>query len=525
VQNFQNQIIALSFLASSGRHSEVLEIARELIENAGDNLTVLNSTGAKLLDYGYVSSAENCFKKALLIDSENYEAQLNLANCKHAVGNHIDFLNIQSRLLARYPNNPALRRNFLLSQEYDPRASDQERYRSAIAWGQLVTDSVGKHERPILKPSNGRVLKIGYVSSDFCQHTVGLFIKDIIRGHDRTVVEVYAYHASPVFDWVSKSIQECSHFRNISQLDDQQLASQIKNDGIDILIDLSGHTKGSRLTAFALRPAPVLISWLGYFATTGLACMDAVLLDAGHVTQDTPKYFTENILEINPCRFYYQPVSWASEHPVSPLPALKNGYITFGSFNNISKLNESVYDVWSKILLGVKNSRLLLKWRTFVDPEVVKLVESEFSSRGVNPSNIQLDCASFHADLFKEYAKVDIALDPFPFTGGLTSCESLWMGLPIVTLPQSRVVSRQTSAIMNTIGYLETIAENEEDYINKAVNLASNLDKLSLVRSSMRLKMQDSELMDLNKFTSNLEHTLIDYYKLIERSTNSLNKV
>jgi predicted O-linked N-acetylglucosamine transferase (SPINDLY family) len=208
VQNFQNQIIALSFLASSGRHSEVLEIARELIESAGDNLTVLNSTGAKLLDFGYVSSAENCFKKALLIDSENYEAQLNLGNCKHAVGNHIDCLNIQTQLLARYPNNPALRRNFLLSQEYDPRASDQERYRSAVAWGQWVTDSVGKHDRPILKPSNGRPLKVGYVSSDFCQHTVGLFIKDILGAHDPSVVQAYAYHSSPAFDWVTKLIQK-----------------------------------------------------------------------------------------------------------------------------------------------------------------------------------------------------------------------------------------------------------------------------------------------------------------------------
>jgi len=202
---------------------------------------------------------------------------------------------------------------------------------------------------------------------------------------------------------------------------------------------------------------------------------------------------------------------------------LHNGYVTFGSFNNTSKLNESVYDVWSKILLSVKNSRLLLKWRTFVDPEVVRFVKGKFSSRGVDPSNIQLECASFHADLFKEYAKVDIALDPFPFTGGLTSCEALWMGLPIVTLPQSRVISRQTSTIMNTIGYLETIAVNEADYVAKAIDIAANLEKLSLTRSSMRQKMQVSSLMDLNGFAKNLENTLIDYYKLIEKNGSNPN--
>ena len=518
MQNFQNQIIALSFLANSGRHSEVLEIAGELLESAGDNLAVLNSTGVKLLDYGYVSSAENCFKKVVLIDSENYEAQFNLGNCKNAIGNHADCLNIQSQLLARYPNNPLLRRNFLLSQEYDPRASDQERYKSAIAWGRWLTELVGQRERPKLKSLNGRSLKIGYVSSDFCQHTVGLFVKDVLGAHDRSAFEVYTYHSSSSFDWVTKIVQEKSQFRNVSQLDDYCLAMQIQKDEIDVLIDLSGHTKGSRLTAFALRPAPVMVSWLGYFATTGLSCMDAVLLDSGHVTQDTNKFFTEKILHLNPCRFYYEPVSWASNHPVCELPALENGFITFGSFNNTSKLNESVYDVWSRILLKVKNSRLHLKWRTFVDPDVVMFVKNKFSSRGVDPNNLQLDCASFHSDLFKEYSKIDIALDPFPFTGGLTSCEALWMGLPIITWPQSRVVSRQTSAIMNAVGYHETIAENEDDYVVKAINLASDLEKLSLARSTMRLKMQNSGLMNLNQFTKNLENTLVDYFNCIEKA-------
>ena len=523
MQNVQNQIIALSFLANAGRHLEVLETAKELVESAGENITILSSIGAKLLDYGYVSSAEDCFKKALLIDPKNYEALLNLANCKHAVGNHADCLRIQSQLLTEYPNNPALRRNYLLSQEYDPQTLDSERYSSAMDWGRWVSSLVGHRERPTLKPANGRPLKIGYLSSDFCQHTVGLFIKDVLGAHDRALVEVYTYHSSVGFDWVTKKVQENSHFRNVSRLDDLQLASQIENDEIDILIDLSGHTKGSRLTAFALRPAPVLISWLGYFATTGLPCMDAVLLDAGHVTPDTQLNFSEDILLINPCRFYYEPVSWAVDQPISPLPALHNGYVTFGSFNNTSKLNESVYDVWSQILLKVKNSRLLLKWRTFVDPEVVRFVKGKFSSRGVDPSNIQLECASFHADLFKEYAKVDIALDPFPFTGGLTSCEALWMGLPIVTLPQSRVISRQTSTIMNTIGYLETIAVDEADYVAKAVDVATNLENLSVTRSNMRQKMQASSLMDLNGFTKNLENTLIDYYKLIEKNGSNPN--
>jgi protein O-GlcNAc transferase len=520
VQNFQNQIIALTFLASSGRHSEALQIARELIESAGESHSILNSTGARLLDYGYISSAKNCFKKVLLIDPNNYEAKFNLGNCMHAIGNHLDCLKIQSELLTLYPNNPMLRRNHLLAQEYDPSTTDEERYRGAASWGQWATSLAGYRERPTLRPLNGRVLKIGYVSSDFCQHTVGLFIKDILKAHDRTLVEVYTYYSGSGFDWATKIVQENSIFKNVSKLNDLHLASQIQRDEIDILIDLSGHTKGSRLTAFALRPAPVMISWLGYFATTGLACMDAVLLDAAHITKDTAKHFTEKILQINPCRFYYEPVSWALDQPVLSLPALQNGYITFGSFNNTAKLNQTVFDVWSKILIGVKNSRLILKWRTFIDPEVVAFVKYEFSKRGVEPNNVELQSASFHSDLFKDYDKIDIALDPFPFTGGLTSCEALWMGLPIVTLPQSRVVSRQTNSILRAIGFTETIADSQHDYIKKAIDLAADYSRLNSIRQSLRPMMLSSPLMNLDSFTRGLEDILVDLYKSIESAEN-----
>ncbi len=180
-----------------------------------------------------------------------------------------------------------------------------------------------------------------------------------------------------------------------------------------MLVDLSGHTAGSRLTVFAHRPAPVQVSWLGYFATTGLSCMDAVLLDEWHAPEGTETQFVEPIIQLPGGRFCYTPVPWAPE--VAPLPSLTRGHITFGCFNNTAKLNAGVFGVWAQILAAVPDSRLVLKWRSFADDGLCQSVRKVFAARGIDPERIELRAASFHAEVLKEYAAIDIALDPFPF--------------------------------------------------------------------------------------------------------------
>ena len=247
----------------------------------------------------------------------------------------------------------------------------------------------GWRPRPPFTSVADRPLRFGYVSADLCQHTVGLFVKDVLKAHDPERVTVFAYSAGKVRDWVTDGIRAACTFRDVSAFDDVALADLIRQDGIDVLVDLSGHTAGSRLTVFAHRPAPVQVSWLGYFATT-------------------------------------------------------------------AKLNDGVFDVWARILTAVPDSRLILKWRSFNDDALRQSVTAAFAQRGVASERSELRGPSFHVDLLKEYADIDIALDPFPFTGGLTSCEALWMGVPVVTWPQSRVVSRQTFAFLSAIGLAGT---------------------------------------------------------------------
>ena len=377
--------------------------------------------------------------------------------------------------------------------------------------------------RSLAGPSVGALLplRIGYVSADLCQHTVGLFIKDILLAHKSpsggvgaNPVIVFAYSSGRVSDWVSDAIRAACTWRDVSVLDDAALAALIREDQIDVLIDLSGHTAGSRLTVFAHRPAPVQVAWLGYFATTGLPYIDAVLLDEWHAPAGTQAQFAERIVHLPSGRMCYQPAPWAPE--VAPAPCLKNGYITFGNFNNTGKLNADVFDVWSHVLAAVPLSQLVLKWRSLADEALCDSIRAAFAERGIDPSRIELRPASFHADVLLEYSDIDIALDPFPFTGGMTSCEALWMGVPVITWPQDRVVSRQTFAFLSASGLTELVAKDAVDYVHIAQTLAGDRAKLTHLRRTLRNTLQASSLMDVKGFTRQLEATLSELYHPIK---------
>ena len=366
----------------------------------------------------------------------------------------------------------------------------------------------GMRPRPALPALAQRPLRVGYVSADFCQHTVGLFVKDVLLAHDPQRVTVLAYNASAVNDWVTAALRQGCLWREVGTLDDTALAALIRQDEVDVLVDLSGHTAGSRLTVFAHRPAPVLVSWLGYFATTGLPVMDAVLLDGWHAPAGTESQFVEPIVRLPLGRFCYTPVPFAPAE-VAPPPCVANGFVTFGCFNNSAKLNPRVLATWAAILQAVPTARLVLKWRTFEDAALRDAVTAAFETHGIDPARLTLRGASFHADLLREYADIDIALDPFPFTGGLSSCEALWMGVPIITWPQAQVVSRQTWAFLSVIGHPEWAATCQADYVQQAVALAADVAHLAQLRATLRPTLQASPLCQVAAFTRGLEDALM----------------
>ena len=498
--------------AQAAQFPEMLVLCQQIVDTQGNDVDALQDVGALLLNFGYLTRARECYARACDLASNDLRPQLSLANLAHDAANHTESGRLYSALQIALPNHPVIRRNALLSQQYDPAIADAERLEHARKWGDwAITQAGGWRSRPPLNWMLDRPLRIGYVSADLCQHTVGLFLKDVLQLHDPEKVAVFTYSAGAVNDWVTTAIRKVTTFRDVSKATDAALASQIQQDAIDVLIDLSGHTAGSRLTVFAMRPAPVLVSWLGYFASTGLPYIDAQLLDDWHAPAGSEAQFIEPVIRLPAGRFCYQPVPWAPPD-VSALPCSRTGHITFGCFNNTSKLNASVFDVWAKVLAATRESRLVLKWRTLADEPLCDAIRNEFLQRGIAPQRLELRPASFHVDVLKEYADIDIALDPFPFTGGLTSCEALWMGVPVVTWPQSRVVSRQTLAFLSAIGLPELAAIDAEDYVRIAASLAADRDRLVNLRNGLRPRMLASPLMNVADFTRQLENTLRQLY-------------
>jgi protein O-GlcNAc transferase len=512
-------------LAQRGDFPRFLETCDQLRQHCQtrEHIRDLLDTGTLLLQAGFLTRASECFEHVLSLMPGHRAAAINLANVAREAGRHAEARAQYDALLVRFPDDPVLRRNALLSLEYDPAASDSERLAQARAWGQWAAQRAGgPFTRPPMrtlsthKATHGtagacRPLRVGYVSADFCQHTVGLLIKDTLIAHDRTRVTPIAFYNGTLNDWVTKALRAHLELRDVAAMDDAALAEQIRQDEIDVLVDLSGHTAGSRLSVFAFRPAPVQVSWLGYFATTGLEAIDAVLLDEFHAPAGIEAQFTEQIISLKGGRWCYQPVPFAPEPAL--LPADHKGYVTFGSFNNTAKYHPAVHVLWARILSAVPGARLVLKWRTFNDESLRQSVLSAYVSQGITTDRIELRGPSFHNALLNEYADIDIALDPFPFSGGLTSCEALWMGVPVITLPDSRVVSRQTHAFLNQIGLSELSAEDTDDYVRMALQLANDRQRLRRLRTELRDTMRGSDLMNTGAFTTGLEKTLIELFQ------------
>lgn len=493
-------------LAQRGKYQDMRAVLQLGIAHATNPYVAQHQAATLFLQQGFLSEAAQYAQQLLALNPQDLGARLHLAQIAHDTGHHQLAQIHYTALEADFPDNPIIQRNALTILEYDPNASDSLRYNKALNWGREqkrvpeIRDLVTPHTRENRRPGP---LRLGYVSADFCAHTVGRLVKDVITQHRTDLFNTFTYSAGKVNDPITHHIIANTQFRDVSNLSDAQLAERIRADEIDILIDLSGHTAGSRLSAFALRPAPIQISWLGYFATTGLSAIDAVLLDDLHAPQGTEHFFCERIVRL-PFRFCFTPPEFAPE--VSTPPSIKNGYTTFGSFNNTAKFNQNVVSLWAHILNHVPNSRLILKWRTFNDAAVCKQISSQFATHGINPERLELRPPSSHKDMLIQYADIDIALDPFPFCGGMTSFEALWMGVPVITHPGTRVVSRQTHAILSRIEHIEWSAATADAYCKIAISLSNNPPTLLKLRHELRNDILKSGITDSSAFTQQLEH-------------------
>lgn len=499
-------LVLASAQRQSGRQEEAEAACRRALVLRPRAAEAYGTLGGVLRDMHRLEEAEAAFKAALVLRPEMTAVHDNLAQVFFLQGRLAEGEAGFRRAMQLAPDNPAITSNLVTCLNYDPAVDEAALFAEHRAWDSRHGGKDGAipavpHDNP---RDPEKRLRVGYVSADLARHPVGFFLEGVLAAHDPAQVEVFCYSSRVVEDWLSEKLKASAHvWRSVSPLGHAALTRRIRDDGIDILVDLSGHTGGNRLPVFAAKPAPVQASWLGYFNTTGLSAMDYVLMDAITVPDGGERWFAEEVVRLPGGRFCYTPPPYAP--PPAPPPCLKRGSVTFGSFNNLSKVTDAVVGLWARVLHAVPGSRLVLKWRTLGQPSAVEDMRRRFAAEGIEASRLDLRAESLHEAMLAEYADLDIALDPFPFCGGLTTCEALWMGVPVVTLPQARPVSRQTLGFLTTIGLGGLAAATPDDYVAIAASLAADPARLADLRAGLRDRMRASPLCDAPRFTRDLE--------------------
>jgi protein O-GlcNAc transferase len=389
--------------------------------------------------------------------------------------------------------------NYLGDLDVGAMAAEARRY------GELVEASVPPRRQHANSPDPERRLRVGLVSGDLHAHPVGRFLEAVAAAIDPRQIDLVVYHNASLVDRLTESLKaSMPNWHQVEKLTDADLSERIAGEGIDILIDLSGHTAHNRLLVFAEKPAPVAATWIGYFATTGLRAMDYVLsthwvIPADEESQwvEKPWHLPETYLCFSPPRLHV---------PLAPPPALRNGYVTFGSANNINKLNDRTAACWAEVLKAVPDSKLLLRSRPLGDAAVAGQVRARFAALGIGGDRLLLTGAeNDYARHLDRYNDVDIALDPFPYAGGTTTVEALWMGVPVLTLRGDRYVAHMGENILHNMQMPEWIAGDLADYVGKARAFASDVTALAALRQNLRHRLMVSPLCDAPRFARHLE--------------------
>ncbi len=450
-----------------------------------------NNLGVSLQKHGKFDEAAAAYRAALALAPDYPQMHYNLGSALMAQRDLPGALACFDKALALDPGYAEALGNRLLCLTYSHDVSPQALLDAHREWDRRYGARAAPQPHANDRDPERR-LRIGLVSGDFQTHPIGYFLTKALEQRDRAAVEVFCYSNDLFTDAVTARLQALSdHWRVIAQTNDEQAAAAIRQDRIDILIDLSGHTDKNRLSLFALKPAPVQASWLGYPGTIGLAAIDYLIMDPDTVPPGAEAWCAEAVARLPHGRFCYAPPDYAPGVTVPP-----PGPVTFGSFNNVTKVGPEVVALWARVLRAVPGSRLLLKWKTLGERSIRHKLRAEFAAAGIDKNHVEWRGSTPHPKMLAEYAEVDIALDPFPFCGGLTSAEALWMGVPVVTLPGDRPASRQTLGFLNQIGLGELAATSEDDYVRIAAELAAAPARRADLRRGMRARMIASPMCD-----------------------------
>jgi protein O-GlcNAc transferase len=455
-------------LAEQGRREEALPYIQRAIDIDPKFAAAHHRMGGILLEQGQINDALASFGKALAADPDFAPAYLDLAKC-------LNFL----------PGaNPAL-------------IAD-----ATMRWARLQPPPGRLAWRNDAAPE--RRLRIGYVSADFRRHPVAWFTESLLRAHDRSAVEITCYSNNRVDDEATERLKSLAdRWRPIRGLDDAAGAALIRDDAIDILVDLSGHTTGNRLGIFLAKPAPVQCTWLGYYATTGLATIDYIIADRFVLPEGEEGLYVEKPWRLPDSYLCFTPPDPAVA--IGELPASRNGRVTFGSCNNVFKVNLAVVGLWSRLLHEVPDSALLLRSHVLTDARVRSRLAEQFAANGVSGERLTLLPVAPREELLATYNAIDIALDPFPYGGGTTTAEALWMGVPVVSLRGDRFTGRVSESILAAIGLPDLVVADADAYLARAAALAADLPRLAALRADLRRRVERSPICEALRFARNLE--------------------
>jgi predicted O-linked N-acetylglucosamine transferase (SPINDLY family) len=486
-----------------GKHNAAIAAYRQALQFKPDDAAAHNNLGNVLQKMGKLDEAIESYRRAIAINPASAESHNNLAGACKDVGN-LDQAIAEYRLSMRLkPDFPDAPDNLLFIMQHHPAYDAAIIHAESDGWNRRHAQPLARFIQPHANDRDpNRPLRIGYVSADFRDHASAFFLLPLFRGHDRRQFEItcYAQVANP--DSITREFQQqVAHWRKSVGLTDAQVAAQVREDRIDILVDLKLHTADNRLLVFAHKPAPVQVTWLGYPGTTGLKTIDYRLTDP---YLDPPggddANYSERSFPLPQTFWCYDPLD--VEPAVSDLPAREAGFVTFGCLNTFCKVNDKVLSLWARVLAKVPGSRLLL-----LAPQGSsrQRVIDRLSAGGVGADRVEFVARLARPEYLRTYHRIDIALDTFPYNGHTTSLDSLWMGVPVITLAGETAVGRAGVSQLSNIGLPELIANDADEFVAIAADLAADTQRLAELRRTLRARMQASPLMDGPRFARGVE--------------------
>ncbi|QEL19757.1 O-linked N-acetylglucosamine transferase, SPINDLY family protein [Limnoglobus roseus] len=497
-------------IANAGRPQEAVPLLQKAIGLNPNYPDAYNTLALAYEALGRKDEAAQNYREAVRLNPKFADAWSNLGTNLTEQGRADEAIAALRTSLEIRPHTQAIDSNLLLTLNYSSHVSPEDVAAAHRKYGETYAPTAPLSPVPS-DPDPDRRLRIGYLSGDFRQHTVAGFIELLLTNHDREKFHVSAYAHVPRPDDVTAKLQKfADRWRFVNGQTDEQAAATIQADKIDILIDLSGHTAGNRLSILAARPAPIQATLFGYPNSTGLKAVDYRITDeVSDPPGMTESLYNERLLRLAGLAWAYQPP--ADAPPVGPLPSLTSETFTFGCLNNAAKYSDACIDAWAKLVAAVPNAKLvLLAGQSEGGAE--RLVE-KFTAAGLTKDQLQLLMRLPRRDYFEAYSRFDLALDPFPYNGGVTTCDALWMGVPVLTVAGGSYVSRQGASILTHVGSTEFIAESPEQLAEVAKIWASNRDMLADIRAALRPQVAKSVVADGKAYVRNLEAGLRQAWK------------